>query len=135
MGNVTVVHLGRAPNAREVYGDEDVLVQPRRFGGLSLSAQEALALGMPLVCLGWDPYSSVAAGVVPTLPDPVHVTMAGGYLPVEDADPAQVARLMDVLAENPDAVVAANEIARKWTEAHSWDALRETWLEVLSCDS
>ncbi len=135
LGNVTLVHFGRAQSAREVYGTEDVLIQPRRFGGLSLTAQEALALGMPIVTLDWDPYAPHAIGTVSSLPDPVHVPMAGGNLPVMDADPRALAQIMDALVESPDLVAAHNVLAWEWAVEHSWDAQRETWMGVLSADA
>lgn len=132
MGNVKLVHRGRADTAREVYSSEDdVLVQPRRFGGLSLTAQEAMALGMPLVCMEWDPYASHAAEVVRISRDPEFVQMAGGNLPVADADPAHLAAAIDALVDDPGTVEAHSRMARNWVVMHSWETLRPRWVEVL----
>jgi glycosyltransferase involved in cell wall biosynthesis len=49
-GNISlIVDGGDIPNYWDNYRDADVLVLPRRFGGLSLPVNEALGAGMPVV--------------------------------------------------------------------------------------
>jgi hypothetical protein len=40
---------------RDLYNDEDVLILPRKYGGLSLQLNEALSLGMPALMLNIPP--------------------------------------------------------------------------------
>ena len=42
-------------NYWEIYGDADVLVLPRKYGGLCLPMQEALSLGMPVIMTNVSP--------------------------------------------------------------------------------
>lgn len=43
------VESGDVENNRDLYTEGDILVMPRRFGGLCLPAQEAIAAGMPVL--------------------------------------------------------------------------------------
>ena len=44
---------------RDLYNDEDVLILPRKYGGLSLQLNEALSLGMPAIMLGIPPQNKI----------------------------------------------------------------------------
>lgn len=46
-------------NYWELYDDGDVLLLPRKYGGLSLQMQEALSSGMPVIMTDTDPNSAI----------------------------------------------------------------------------
>ncbi len=115
----------------EAWPDEaDVLVQPRRFGGLSLPIQEAVSLGMPVVLLDTDPYAKAQAGFV-MIPacHCAEVPMKGGLVAVSGCDPEELAATLDVLARTPQLVAGLSE--RQDTYAIDWGRAQAAWEAVL----
>lgn len=49
------VDSGDAPNYWDAYTDQDVLIMPRKFGGLCLPVNEALGAGMPVIMTKIEP--------------------------------------------------------------------------------
>lgn len=115
--------------------DVDLLVLPRRYGGLSLPIQEAASLGIPTLTLESDPYASFGfAHAIPTTRSR-DVRMKGGLVPVFDADPRVLARAIDWLVAHPGRQHAASHAADAWAEAHSWSGpLGLEWCERLSAN-
>lgn len=60
-GVTLIVDSGTVEDYRNLYTNQDVLVHPRRFGGLNLPAQEALAAGMVVLM----PYTSPNDDLLP----------------------------------------------------------------------
>lgn len=129
--------------ARDYWGgypeDADVLLLPRRYGGLSLPIQEVASLGMPAVILASDPYSHVGSGTT-SLPSKFShsVPMKGAphvsasSVPIYDAEPKAIAAAMDYLVDNPEAVRALSQMADLWAEERSWDGpLGDRWRGAL----
>lgn len=113
------------------YRDADVLVMPRRFGGLSLPAIEALAVGLPVVMSDCSPNEVWPGPRVPASSTATVGTRAGP-LPLHDVDPRDLAFTLDDLAANPNLVDKFRQQATEWAAANSWDALRPMWLEELA---
>lgn len=105
------------------------LLQPRRYGGLSLCIQEAAARGMFTISLDRDPeasfYDGLTRRVVLTDEQPYH--MAGGEIGVADTDPRVLAAVIDQFIECPGD--PSDPI--RWAEAHSWDALKALYEAAL----
>lgn len=127
---VTVRCLPGYDNRWDAYRG-DVLVMPRRYGGLSLPAQEAMAAGMAVVM----------PDVVPNgeWPGPrfahrgsLERPMLGGRIPVFEPDGLALAQLMEHLAGHPDQVEAHKADARVWAAANSWDVLGALWRAELA---
>lgn len=126
---------GGCENYWDLYRDQDVLLMPRRYGGLSLPVQEAMA-----------------AGLVPILPDVApngdwpavltaaswrgHIITAAGTLRLAHSDPSDLAAAVDLLATDRDLLAAHRARALEWAEAHSWDSLAPTYRTELerACD-
>jgi glycosyltransferase involved in cell wall biosynthesis len=108
----------------------DCLVQPRRYGGLSLVAQEAGAAGVPILCLDRLPDRAwPGTFTVPALRGERH-HMKGGAFRVLDADPHALARKIQWAAENDLSDLACAGLAHAHTG--SWDALLPEWNETLA---
>lgn len=132
VGNVMVHNKPRTRHYWQVIPDGCwALLQPRRYGGLSLPVQEAAARGLPTICLDREPESTfygavtVRCPVLETQPYP----MAGGQIDVAECDP-------HVLASTIDAFIESGGIgprsSREWAEAHSWDSLLPAYQHALT---
>lgn len=113
--------------------DADLLVMPRRYGGLSCVVQEAASLGIPALMLASDPYAQEP--FVTTVPSvgSRDERMKGGRVPVHSADPRALAAAIDWLAAHPDAHVGASREAGVWAEQHAWDGpLGDRWRVLLN---
>lgn len=123
---------GRAPDYWQAYPrDADVLVMPRRYAGLSMPAQEAAALGMPLICLDVEPLRSLPFAL--TIPARVEQTaaMKGGTFDVHTADPVALAEAIDRLHDDPELFTELRAQALAWAQAHSWEAQLPRWHAIL----
>lgn len=114
----------------DLYQGEDVLVMPRRYGGLCLPAQEAIGAGMPVIMPRISPNE--------WLPDPWLVSarpadsfMARRQIELYRVNPRRLAGKIDQFASWPgfygDGVAAATHLA----QAYSWEALKPRYEEVL----
>lgn len=116
--------VGEAPEYWELYDGADALVLPRRYGGLSLPALEAMAAGLALVMTGCEPQRSewpiVPLHAVPQGVLRLHATS----LALMTTTPRLIARTLDRLAKDRAELAAAQVAARAFAEAHSWEALR-----------
>lgn len=133
----------RARNYWEAYPDGiDLLVAPRRYGGLSLPVQECASLGVPALVLQRDPYAqeSFTFALDVTRGVPAHMKGADQHGPnpvmVWDASPHMLAQMIDEIVGRPDAVKAASAMANEWAEESAWDGpLRERWTEILDASA
>lgn len=112
--------------------DADLLVIPRRYGGLCLPLQECASLGLPAVTLASDPYAqNEFVTSIPTTGSHAE-RMKGGLVPVHSADPRALAAAIDYLAAHPAVVTAASREADTWAEENAWDGrLGEAWARLL----
>lgn len=133
-GKVKVVwDHGRPGDWRDCYPPEaDVLLLPRRYGGLSMVVQEAAALGLPTVMLDVDPQRAEAW---PGWRIPARVQrtalMRGGEFDVHTGDPEALAAVMSAMVRGEVDVAGESQRALAWARARSWPAVRERWAEVL----
>lgn len=113
------------------YKDQDVLVLPRRYGGLSLPTQEALAAGMAVIMTDCPPNHTWPGPKVEIAK--VHtVHMRCGEVNVYDPDHHDLATLIEHLASDPEELHRLQTEAREWATKHSWDALRPLWMMELA---
>lgn len=118
--------------------DVDLLVMPRRYGGLNLVLQECASRGIPALTLQTDVYASEA--FVTSIPSTGsrNERMKGAPrsgIPVFSADPRTLATAVDWLVRNPDAHADASRACDVWAEAHSWDGpLGGRWRSLLGAD-
>lgn len=111
----------------------DVLVMPRRYAGLSLPMQEAMAQGAAVITTDLEPQRSMVhgLGLVPANA-PKRARMRGGTFDVYNVFPQDIAERMNYFLENPRAVQASSQHSLDWAEAHSWRKLRPMWEKALS---
>lgn len=120
--------LRRPPNYWDAYPGHHALVLPRRYGGLSLPVQEALAAGLAVVLPDVSPNTDWPAVRVPAR-FRGRLRCAAGMLPLAEVDPRALAGVVDGLPERLPGLVAAG---REWVAEHSWDALAPLYEAMLT---
>lgn len=123
--------VGNQPDYWRLYDDADVLVLPRRYGGLCLPANEACGAGLGLVMSRVDP-NGRWPGILIDAARTTTVNTKIGSVPVYSTDARALAHTMDQLAVSRDLLLAEQEIARNWAVAHSWGACRDGWWTALA---
>lgn len=108
----------------------DLLVQPRRYGGLSLPTQEAAACGVPCVMTDLSPQRSWPLPLVPALEGRTH-PMKGGQFYVAEPDVTALAVLLGELLADEALRAEWGERARAWAEELSWARWRSRYLALL----
>jgi glycosyltransferase involved in cell wall biosynthesis len=120
------------PDYWKLYRDFDVLLMPRRFGGLCLPAQEAAAAGLALVMTDTSPNQTW-----PIVPIPVrqHSKMRtpGGDVHLANATSAAVAEGVNRLARDRELLGTMKSRARGWAIDRSWRTLLPMYRGLLGC--
>lgn len=114
-----------------LYDDADVLVLPRRYGGLCLPALEAMARGLGLVMSAVEPQRSTWPGMFIPARGGRSIEMPCGTLRLADTDPLLLARALDGLAGDADAIEALREESRVFAQANGWEHLRRVYVDEL----
>lgn len=111
------------PDYWRLYDGHDVLVLPRRYGGLCLPAQEAMAAGLAVLM----PDAAPNVDMWPVVPLPCRdhgaIDVPAGKVPLIECDPTLLARTLTRLHNNPDEVAEHQAASRAWALEHSWEAL------------
>jgi len=130
---VTVEHVHPVEDYWERYDAHDVLVIPRRYGGLSLPMQEAAAAGMPVITLDLPPQNEWLpwATLVPAVPRR-NVKMVNGPFTVHSADPNHIAAAIDYLASNDAECARCSQVSLDYGAALSWDVWAPRYLDLLA---
>jgi hypothetical protein len=133
IGNVEVTFLGDEAGLYHLaWPRADVLLLPRRFGGLCLPAQEAWSLGMPVAMLDLEPYrGKIPEYLLVSARSPRDVRMKGGWFQVFDADPQDLASVMDALIEDETLVRDASDEADALANGLSWEGWRGDYAKLL----
>lgn len=129
------VHLRRLMGGERsldaLYAEHDVIVIPRRYGGLCLPAQEALSFGKALIMPDVSPNRDwPIIGVPATLNDGIRTV--AGEIPFATTEPRAFATVIESLAQNRVFLSEWNQRAHAWSWAHTWDALRPTYQAMLA---
>lgn len=114
----------------ELYDMGDILVLPRRYGGLCLPAQEAMAAGLAVVMPAVSPNLDWPILPVEARRGPA-VRCAAGVVRTADVAPRDLGKLVDQLLMDPAQVADLSARSLAWAAEHSWDALAPRWMEEL----
>lgn len=127
-----VIHSADLPNYWDLYQIGDVLVMPRRFGGLSLPVNEALGAGIPVIMPNISPNNTwlPADWLVPA-------TKTGQFtaktcIDIHTTDPQALAAKIDQFATDRTFCAEAQTTARDLAKRLSWDALLPEYQRIFS---
>lgn len=126
-----VVVSADIPNYWDAYRGADVLVMPRRFGGLCLPCNEALGAGAPVIMPNISPNEWLPADWL------VPATKTGSFMAktridVHTTDPRALAAKIDQFATDSAFYTTGETIARDLGERNSWEALLPEYQRVFA---
>ena len=105
----------------------DVLVMPRRYGGLCLPVQEALAHGVPVIMPAVPPNTWWPVTTVPTETSTSSITTVSGEYRLPLMHPHRLADAIQDFARDPGLLGHQRARALKWAHEHSWPAMRAVY--------
>lgn len=122
----------KAAEGREsLYTGRHVLVSPRRYGGLSLPTQEAMASGLAVIMSDVSPNRDWP--IIPVEIEPWrHFTMPCGTVELVNVPPGALAAVMDSLSADRHLLRQHMNASLAWAEAHSWAKMTNTYMEAIS---
>lgn len=122
--NVKIEFKGEIENYYDAFNEGDVLVMPRKFGGLCLPMQEALAAGMPVIMTEMSPNYFVLPTSWLVRARYKTTFMTRTEIDVYEADEKQLAQKIDEFASMSEPVMEnASTIAKRIAEGISWKTL------------
>lgn len=124
------VHPTGVVNYWDQYEGGDVLLMPRRYGGLCLPVQEALAAGLVVVMTACTPNETWPGPRLPAV-DSTPMRARCGDVDVHSADPADLRDLMERLVKDREWLAGLKRESLAWAETHSWEALLPRWHKEL----
>jgi hypothetical protein len=113
-----------------MYEGHDVLVMPRRYGGLCLPVQEAIGAGLVPLLPAISPNEWYPAVLTKTSLNGRLFTQAGP-IRIGTPLPSSIASAIDLLARDRGALAAQRRRTAGWADEHSWDALLPYWRRAL----
>lgn len=129
--NVTVTNrVNGSDHYWDVPAGMDVIVLPRRYGGLCLPVQEAMAAGVVPVMPDCEPNTDWPVDTIRCRQDGV-IDTPGGAVPLNLCDPGDVARAVDALVNDPDLLASRRGGVLAWAEWNSWQARSDQIMDEL----
>jgi glycosyltransferase involved in cell wall biosynthesis len=126
------LHIGTMEHYWEFYTPEyDMMVLPRRWGGLCLPMQEALACGMPVLMPDCEPNTTLLPEEMLTPAETFEQLQTRHLIDLYDVDPVVLSNQIKRFHQEPGLMTDASEWAATWGEQHSWEALSEDYCRIL----
>jgi hypothetical protein len=124
--------VGAVSDPTEMYREADILVLPRRYGGLCLPAQEAVGSGIPVLMPAISPNNSWLphSWLLPVRPDHQRF-MARSPINLYGVEVPVLAQRMIALYRDRARVVRMHHEAQTLARRLSWDALLSRYEEVI----
>lgn len=115
---------------KDLYNDEDVLILPRKYGGLSLQLNEALSLGMPAIMLNIAPQNEFLpkSWLVPAYLK--ETTMIKLPVDVYECTPEDLAKKIDEMA-GWESLAGSSTAADIIIKERDWAVMRPRYKKML----
>lgn len=117
-------------NYWDMYTGCGVLVMPRKYGGLCLPVQEALAVGCAVIMTDCEPNQHWPVALVPAVRGQ-KIRMVGGDIQLWEVQRQDLAAEMQRM-QNQEYRMVFQTRGRAWAEANSWGSLKAEWLARLA---
>lgn len=115
-----------------LYDQGDVLLAPRRYGGLSLPMNEAMAAGMAVIASDIEPQNEFLPGTALVGGPRRQQRAAAQIVPAIDVDPRGLAAKMDELVKEPELVAELSAASLAYAESISWERLLPSYRALLA---
>lgn len=130
MSNITIYDqsMREVPDYWDLFARGDILILPRRYGGLSLQYQEATAAGMPVIITDRDIYANES----PSIPILGHDRKQLQLKVVVDswsASPYELAKKIDELMKK-QSIEELSERSYQWSQKRAWSVLKYEYQRV-----
>lgn len=121
------------PSPADLYSDADVIVLPRRYGGQSLVANEALSSGCPVIMLSRDPEKDWPGVVLADSRVRGRMRSVGGAIETyDDRHHGQaLASVILALHKSPQMVAFHSKQADRYAESISWDNMLDSYMKLI----
>jgi glycosyltransferase involved in cell wall biosynthesis len=126
-----ITHSTGVPNRWDMYRGNHLVVLPRRYGGLSLPCQEAMASGCAVMMTDCAPNDFWPTYLTRSRRGRLQLTPYG-RIQTYDAEPRSMAAAIDNLNRDRDALDGWQKSARDWAHANSWRNLRPQYEAILA---
>jgi glycosyltransferase involved in cell wall biosynthesis len=120
------------PDYWSIYENQDVMIMPRRWGGMSLPIQEGMAAGMPVIVGSSDVYSKQVPDEWVVQAHYATAFQARTRIDVFTVDAQELAARIDVFASDTATMLRGVQSAYWWAETHSWKALKPLYVDLMS---
>lgn len=120
---------GDVKDRRDLFNDEDILILPRKYGGLSLQMNEALSLGMPVIMPAIEPQKSFlsSAWLIPA--EIKETTMIKTPIEVYECTPQALAEKINIFARlSEEEVKLQSEVANQ--SVYTWEVMKPQYEEM-----
>jgi hypothetical protein len=125
------LHLEPTDDQWGMYDDQDVLLLPRRYGGLCLPALEAASMGLVVAMPECSPNEELAAVRFPCR-SRRRLNLPGGSIPAYDAEATQVATTLKWLARQLQNEYLRPQLQEQKVLLPTWDVWRDRYLRAFS---
>jgi glycosyltransferase involved in cell wall biosynthesis len=126
------VRSGDVEDNADLYRGHDVLVLPRRFGGLCLPQQEALGSGLPVVMPDISPNDMLPSEWLVSATHAGSFTVKQNLVDFFSVNHRALAAKVDQFAQDRAFFTQQQELARKLAGSLSWAALKPEYERVLA---
>ena len=127
--NLTVeYHPDGFDNHWDMYRNQDVLVTPRRYGGLQLPALEAAACGLAVMMPDCSPNAELASVLVPVRRQAT-LSLAAGPIRTAEVAPVDLSEHLDRLAWDRNGLLTAKNASQALVPR--WSMWRQRYLDRL----
>lgn len=122
------IEVGDVKEPKDLYGDEDILILPRRYGGLSLQLNEAMSSGMVPLMLDIEPNRVLDKKLL------IPATTSGQLMikapiTVYGCSPQELANKIDEIA-NTD-ISELSEKSNEYAKERDWEVMKPQYEELL----
>lgn len=124
------IRVGSVEDRWALYDEADLLLAPRRFGGLSLPVLEAAACGLPVLMLANDAMSRFGSVFVTARPQGTFRT-AGGDIEIFEGEPWLIGQAVTDLVKGDNDIGAMSDVVYETACLLSWPNMVERYLQEI----